>query len=575
MAYFPRWPEHYGSGEQFTRFWLLKPDRSLATILDRFLDFEMELLPFENGNIRCLLPLESRWSEQEWEGVNVLERDLENWGCWFYYRDPGDGSRRVFNGIANTVATKHRGRRGSATVEVEFSAAFWELMRRRQVWTDNGRRWEFEDTPDNIVRQMIGECFEVGKVVTPNECNDDRTRLGPGAAPWSLAVENVKVPGDHPETLKYVVDHGTHLPDCLRELFEGRMPTSNLPTDIYPRLTEGNNGNFQVDILFGKELVDPEDRQIGRDFAVRQDVVIAPERSNMVGYDRNVDRFPQLTLLEIRGRLGAEGQYRQFVSDPEMFARVGDMEDSYTIPNGDTFDEVMFEARTILNKRKGGIATTDVEIVERDRLFFPEWVNVMDTVILYSGSDTFDLQQTTDVVRVKLSIPIPGHPQVQIGLGQLERQPISEMGRHGGGRGSGGSSGGRPRQKGGTEGGCPDTVTEYLDEHAEVVTIEGLGCGRKMQILGDVFLTSRVRGPEAGDPGPGDQDVVYFLEWCAPACDNPIVAWPEAPHVWWQVCIKDPLTGETRGMFAVPAWDVCQDAQPPVVFAIPPPPPGP
>lgn len=565
-----RYPTDQGGAEGITRLWLLYPDRTLATLMDRFIDFEMNLESLLSGTIAVKMPASHRMFDMNWGGIGILERDLENWGCKFFYRDPGDGSRKKFFGIADPVTIRHTGFRGNAYVEAEFNHAFWELMRRRNVWTVNGGRYRIEDTPDNIVRDLVLKQCCAGTVVTPEGNETDRTRFGPAEAPWSVTCELVKVPGDHPETMRYAVDHGTALTDCLRELFQGRMPITGTSTDIYPEFTESVPGDFRLKVLTGREVVEP--RVIGRNLialsngtATGSGSAISPERQTMMAFSRKRERTDQITSIEVRGFGDGENQGRRFLADAEMLERVGPIENSWTLPQalvGD--DEMEFEARLYLHHRREGTKVTEVELIEQPgRFTYPENVDLADTVTIYSGNDTFRVLENLDVVRVTVTIPVPGYPKVSIGLGQLERNWLAEAGRHGGGRGGGGGGGGRPRNKSGGADGCDESFSCIQDGEGEECIDH---CEGRVKFLGDEFIEPHVRGPDGQDPGPPDTDIVVFLEWCAPECAAPNQA--AGAVKWANICIRD-VNGH-KIMLAVPAYE-CGDPNP----AAPRPPPGP
>lgn len=562
-----------GSSEGITRLWLTYPDRTLATLVDRFVDFEMDLEALLSGTIQVKVPLDHRMFGLDWNGVGILDRDLENWGCKFFYRDPGNATHKVFSGIANPVKLSHRGQRGNAYVEIEFDHIFWEIMRRRNVWTEFGGRWEYEGSPDNIVRQLVLTNFCDGDVVTPIGNTTDRTRLGPEEAPWTVIGEAVKPVGDHPETMKYIVDHGTKMNECLRELFEGRMPNSGNPTDIYPSFEEGAPGEFHFAVLCGKDFVLP--REIGRDLtgtSVEMDVVggqlLAPERRNIMSWSRGRDRTDQYTSLQITGALEGPDQLRTYIDDPEMVKRVGVIENTWNNPNALEDEEMMFEARTYLAKRREGTTAVDVELIEwPGRFVYPDQINLMDTVAVYSGRQTFDQLQMLDVVKVNVKIPVPGYPKVSIGLGQLERNWLSEANRHGGGGGGGGGSGGRPRNKNGNKPGtCTAAIACIQDEASETCVEE---CGGKVKFLGDAWIDVKETAPDPQDPGPGETDIVVRLKWCAPLCDLPNVAGGVIGYA--QLCVYGP--GGVQQIIAVPGYACINPAPDP--GGPPPPAPGP
>lgn len=549
-----------GTDGGVTRLWLLAPDRTLATIIDTFVDFEMNLEYLLTGSIKIKVAADHRMFGLSWGGVGILDHGMENWGCAFYYRDPGSGTHKKFIGIADPLKISHRGRRGTGYVDVEFNHAFWDLLRRRQVWTQYGARYENDDTPDNIARDLILKTCCDGYAITPDGNDTNRAQFGPAESPWSITCDLPHWPGDHPETLKYSCDHGTALTDALRELFTGRMPRTGSPTDIYPSFSENSPGAFHIDILCGKDLVTP--RVIGRDlsgksFASSESAtILAPERETLSSYIKTWERTDQITSIEVRGRGAHREQRRFFISDPEMLARVGPIENSWTAPEAIDGDEMELEARTYLFKRREGIVAIEVGLNEvTGVLTYPDHIDLMDTVAVYSGKDTFDSLSYLDVVKVTVRIPVPGHPKVSVGLGQLQRNWLSEMGRHGGGRGGGGGGGGRPRQKSGSgAGGCDKAVQFIQDSKNEY----GVGtCEGRVKFLGDDFISAVARLSHPQDNGLGQTDVVVELKWCAPECtDHPFGdGLPASPIAWAQICVGT-TGGEVRG--AVPVYN-CDD----------------
>jgi hypothetical protein len=440
-------PGFFGA-PRWTRLWLLRPDRTLATIMDGCVDLEMDLKAWLNGTIKVKVPATHRMFSLEHRDIPILERRMENWGCWFFYRDPGDGSNLRFPGIVNPMSVRHSGRRGTGYVDIEFNHAFWELMRRRQLWTELGGLYEIEDTPDNIARDVIRKAFVSGAVVTPDDNTTDRTRLGSEDDPWVVTSEALHDPGDHPETLDYKIAHGTAVTKVLTELFQGKLPVTGTPTDIYPVLTEPTPGTFNIDIIYGKETVAPEERLIGR--LLGDESLISPERQTMRGFADAIDRYPQMTSLEVRGGGKGISQRRVWLVDTEMEERVGVIENSWTCPDAVDDAELEFEGQTYLGEWSAGVKTVTVELVEREgRFVYPDQIDMMDTVPVYSGNDLFELYEVLDVLGINVKVPAPGFPVVTLTLGKLTRSGIAEMARHGGGGGAGGAGGGRPRAKAG------------------------------------------------------------------------------------------------------------------------------
>lgn len=524
-------PTIQGSNAGITRAWLLYPDRKLATLMDRFIDFEMDLEAWLSGTIRVKMPASHRMFGLSWQGVPILERLMENWGCNFYYRDPGDGSRKKFIGIVDPVTVRHRGVRGTAYVEMEFNHAFWELLKRRQVWTQKGERYFFEGSPDNACRDVIRKQTTAGFVVTPDDFPGDRTHFGPAEARWTVSCEGPADPPQHPESFKFYVTHGTVLTDVVRELFQGRMPTTGTPTDIHPELREDTPGAFHISILCGKDVVTP--RVIGRDLAVTKDLggyggpktVLSPERKTILSFAQKTERTDQMTAIEVKGQGEHLQQARFYIVDDNMEARVGIIENAWTAPDALDPDELEFEARSYLAKRSAGTTSTEVELIEQvGRFEYPEHIDLMDTVVVYSGNgELFNIMQNLDVVKVKVTIPVPGYQKVAIGLGQLERNFLAEMGRHAGGRGGGGGGGGRPRGKTGSgtgtggKGACDKAIICIQDDASEECVDD---CEGKIKFIGDPWIDATVRKPAPGDPGPGDTDVVVKLQWCLPECPD-------------------------------------------------------
>ena len=535
----PRAAPLKGADEGLTRLWLLKPDRTLATLIDKFIDFEMDLEFLLTGTIKVKIPADHRMFGLSWNGIGILDHGLENWGCSFYYRDPGTGNNKKFIGIADPLKLSHHGQRGSAYAEVEFNHAFWDLMKRREVWTEDGARYELEDTPDNIARDIIAKQCMAGSVVTPIGNFTDRTQFGHAAAPWSVTVDPVLPNGQHPERFKYSCDHGTALPAALQDLFVGRMPRTGASTDIYPAFSEPSPGDFRISILCGKDVVSP--RVIGRNLVSRASstanepaTVLAPERSTMLGYSKGWERTDQMTSIEVKGKGQHREQLRFFIHDPEMVERVGPIENAWTAPEALDPDELEFEARTYLAHRKEGTVSTQVGLIEREgRLTYPTNIDLMDTITVYSGKDTFGITEQLDVLKVTVKIPVPGKPHVEIGLGQLERNWLSEMGRHGGGRGGGGGGGGRPRSKGGGVNACTTGISCIQDSDSEDCVDK---CEAKLKFLGDAWISAKERRPAPGDHGPGATDLVVKLDWCAPECLDAGAVGPVIAMV--QLCVR-------------------------------------
>lgn len=491
------WAGLYAAAGQpdWTRLWIIKPDRTLGALCDDMAEAEIEILAFEHGQATVRFHKSCMACQIEYDGRTSLEDNFDNYGLNFYYRDPGDGSKKRFMGIASPYERSWERSEKNAFITITFINAFAELMSRRQVFTETGLRYHAEGmTPDNIARDMIGKAFETGKVVTPTDCTWDRTVLGSAVFPWTVTVEALKTPGDHPDEMDYYIDHGTNLREALYELFLGLVPDTETPTSLWPVLTEPSPGHFHVEILFGRT---GSGRTVGVD---RSSLVFAPERQNLTAYRESGDRAVRATAIAIRGKFIGQADYETYVQDDDQIDLVGVIENSWQAPEADTADELRWEGLLHLHKLKAGIVTFEAEVSEGPGMIFGEHVNVGDTVTVYSGQESFDAMSTKDILGARIQIPAPGWPKITYILGAFERNPLAEGRRSGGGGGRSGG-GGRPRTKSGEEGtGCASYQIEYDTGGNQV---KAQNCGQEIGRYGEATTAVFIKTLAAETDGTG------------------------------------------------------------------------
>jgi hypothetical protein len=456
----------------WTRMWILKPDRSLGTILDEFVVADINVMFLGQGYATVKFHKSSRACALTYQGNTALEDDFENYGLNFYYRDPGNGTQKKFTGIAGPREKSWEGSEDSAFVTVTFVEMTREILRRHQVLEDYSVRYSYTDTPDNIARHLIARQWEAGSIVTPTGYPVTRTRIGPSTDPWTVTVENVKVTGDHPDSMTYDLDHGTNLNEAIVELCMGLVPSTNNPTELVVTCTETSPKTFHFAVVYGRGIVGA--RAYGTD---NSDKVFCPERGTLSAFQKRVDPEARATVIGIRGR--GPGTNEQYVHDATEYAKVGTIEDSWRAPEATSTAEQQWEAKLFLNQRKAGIVSYQGTIREAPNMRYGRDVNVGDKITLYSGEDSFDETVALDLLGVRIHIPAPGWPRIDFMLGTFERNPLQDRARHGGGGGRSGG-GGRPRKKR-ADGDCPAYGKVWGDDNTY---IEVEKCGDEAQHWG-------------------------------------------------------------------------------------------
>ena len=425
----------------WTRMWIIRPDRQLGTLLDDFSSADFDLVAFENGNAVVRMHKDCRACLLEYQGVTALADEFENWGLNLYYRDPGDGTKKRFMGIRGPTDKSWKNNQQSSFITVTFVAMFRELTRRRQVWSVNGLREEITGTPDDIARELCRRNMQTGTVITPTGGTgtpQDRTRFGPSTDTWAVTVEADSA--SHPDSFTYRLDHGTNLSEALNELFVGEVPSTGNPTDIWPTITETSPKNFLIGFLHDRSGAG---RNVGSDQSGRH---VSPETRTLEGYRKQVDTEARANSFEMRGSAIGISTYRFYIGDSTAQAKSGTIEDSWQLPNADNVDELEWEARLFLRDRKDGLETFTADIREAPGFIYGVDFQEGDTITLYSGKDSFDETVVKDILGVKITIPAPGFPKLSAILGKFQRNPLSDRARHGGGGGRAGG-GGRPNSK--------------------------------------------------------------------------------------------------------------------------------
>lgn len=475
----------------WTRLWLIKPDRTLGWIIDDFADGEVDILAFGQGQLTLRLHRDSRACDVEYDGDTARALDFLNFGVNFYYRDPGNGSQKRFMGIRSSYEKGWSGNERSAFYTVTFRSALAEILSRRMVMVEGGGRYEYTETPDNVLRNIIGAQVETGKVVQPADVPWDRTRFGPSGDPWTVTVEDELSPGDFPDEIDYVVDHGTGLNAVMLELCNAKHPDTKEAFELWPYLEEDNPGEFHIVIRQGRSGVS---RTIGAD---KSEIVYAPERQAVTAWRKKVDGESKANCLAVRGEVRGWDGYEQYEYDTTEYDKEGAIEDSWRLPEATTEAEMQMEALTYLQQLKRGATTIEVEIVERPGMQYGIDVEEGDLVTFSSGAASFDEVDAYDILGVRIRFPAPGFPKVSFVVGQFQRNALADRARHGGGggRGGGGGGGGRPRQKTGSDPGCFG-YHRIVDGNEEYV--EADSCGAAVQLLGEK-LTDVLRVVESAE----------------------------------------------------------------------------
>lgn len=497
----------------WTRAWIIKPDRSLGTILDDFVEADFNVLAFHQGYATIKMHVTARPCTLTYQGATALEDEFENYGIRFYYRDPGDGSAKVFEGLCGPRQLSWSGNQSGAFITVTFTDLLREILRRRQVFTSVGGRYEYTETPDNIMRNMIAAQLESGSVVTPTnyDSNGDRTRFGPSTDPWTVTVENEKVTGDHPETMTYRVDHGTNLNECVVEMCMGQVPSTGTDLELWPEITETSAKNFNITVKYGRT---GGGRTIGSDLA-SSGVVFSPDRDTLEAFDKSTDTENRANNIGIRGKYGSVSNYEFYLTDTTSQNKVGCIEDSWRAPEAENLDELQWEARLYLRSIANGTQTYEAVVREGPGVVFGRDVNVGDTVWIHSGEESFGIAEQKDLLGVRIHFPAPGWPKVTYKLGAFKRNPLADRARHGGGGGRSGG-GGRPRKKTGDDA-CWSYRTIYDDDCADVTADE---CGDELRFYGerDINPNSVVYGvfaanDTAGGDACGGADSIQLSIW--------------------------------------------------------------
>lgn len=462
--------------EDWTRIWILKPDRTLGIILDDFAEAQFDILAFHQGFATIRFHKDSKACALTYEGATALEDEFVNYGVNFYYRDPGDGSRKRFMGIAGPRTKGWEGSEDASFITVTFIDALRHFLRNRQVLTTLRTRYIAEDeAPDNIMRDLIAKQLMAGQTQDPSGITWDRTRFGPSTDPWTVTVEAVKATPDHPETMDYYLDHGTNLNEAVMELCVGQVPDTGTPCALWPEISEGSPGNFYITVLYGRTGVG---RAVGN---TRTDKVFAPERDAVTAFEKFVDTEAQANCIAIRGATQGGVVDEEYIHDTPSYEKYGALENSWRIPEATTPDELMWEARLHLNLLKDGIATYEVTIRECEGMMYGEDVVEGDTIVISSGQASFNETAEKDLLGVRVTIPAPGWPKVEFICGQFQRNPIGEGRRFSGGGGKSGG-GGRPSKKIGDPERCDDTYRIFYDDEGNAVIAQG--CGNEVTFEG-------------------------------------------------------------------------------------------
>jgi len=444
-----------------TRLWLLSGKRVISALIVDWREFECDLNPFEQGTLTVTAHKTSQLCtatnansdaaiDIDWGWTDTTNKD-NLWSLDFYYR-----GTRIFSGPIVVVQKHREDKEGTAYVTLTAETWYQHFGRRRQVRTATGIQWTDTDEIADIFRALWREQWDPDDIVTPTgsgnrqvyPATETRDDAGPN---WTVEVEADDNTGT---SITYKCDDKM----CLLEAANELCTLTSADTDwLWPTVTESPTGTWTIGVNHARS---GGSRSIGTDYSSGDSAVLfTTGRRNLLRFAKTLDGTATTNVWTVTGKRIGAYQYARHITDGTSCDMIGVYEDALNLPQAGTADELDREAQRLINEAKQGWVSWEAEVLETGGTTYTEDWNIGDTVAVYDGSYGETVSEM--VIGVRVSATTPGPFVVTPKFGRIQRHPLRELGRSGGGARGGRSGGGKPRKKSGDPETDPDTYVIY------------------------------------------------------------------------------------------------------------------